>query len=392
MNDRRLPLSIYALPLVAAFMLPNLATPLMELWRQDIGFSSGMLTLIFVMYLGGLAPAFLLAPSLGRLWGRRTTQILACVLGILSCAFYVFGVNIALLLVARVLTGLCSGLILVHGPSAVQAMADSAEKAKATFIATMGIAIGLAGGPLFAGFIAQWLPWPTKTVFVLMAALLALSLLLITTEPETTREKVTSWLPFSGLGSKSVRTIAAGLGAFSPGMTAAAIVLALSPTLLMGLGGPTGPLGAGLMAGGMYAMSPIAQSMVRKLRSMAHIRLSLGLIVLAMISFAFAVTSHNLPILILSAILMGAGQGISNLGSFGLIHQEVTPDNVPGATAVLSLGTYASASIVPLAGGFLIDAQGLESAGVYMALGVVVMVLIGAFFARDSYVAAHGES
>ena len=178
-----------------------------------------------------------------------------------------------------------------------------------------------------------------------MAALLMLSLLVVLSEEESPTGPVKSWLPFKGLEASTGRIIVTGLGAFGPGMTAAAIILALAPTLLAGLGGATGPLGAGLMAGGMYVMSPIAQTLVRRFTSMAHIRTSLALIILAMVIFVFAVNSHNLILLVVSAGLMGAGQGISNLGSFGLIHQYVEPPQIPGATAVLSLGVYASASI-----------------------------------------------
>ena len=136
----------------------------------------------------------------------------------------------------------------------------------------------------------------------------------------------------------------------------------------------------------MYAVSPIAQSLVRRLHSLAHIRFSMVLIALAMCIFGAAMTQQSLWFLILSAVLIGAGQGISNLGSFGLIHQEVDEDSVPGATALLSLGTYAAASVVPLAGGYLIDLTGLSIASLCMALGVVLMVAVGSVFARQSYI------
>ena len=386
MTRRTLPLALYAFPLVAGFMLPNLATPLMELWRADIGFSAGTLTLIFIMYLGGLAPAFLLAPGLSDSWGRKRTQQVAVVLGIVSCLLYVLADSIPVLLLARILTGLCSGTLLVLAPSAVQGMASEDESSKATLTATLGIAIGLAGGPLFAGVVAQLAPWPTKTVFVLMAILLAISLVVVGTEPETERKPRRDLLPHKGLGRRDKRVVITGLGAFGPGMTAAGIVLALSPTLLNGISETSGPLGAGLIAGGMYAISPIAQSVVRRLHSLAHIRLSLVLIALAMCSFGIAMTQQSVWILLLSAVLIGAGQGISNLGSFGLIHQEVHEESVPGATALLSLGTYVAASVVPLAGGYLIDLTGLPVASLCMALGVILMVAVGSVFARQSYI------
>ena len=157
MTRRTLPLALYAFPLVAGFMLPNLATPLMELWRADIGFSAGTLTLIFIMYLGGLAPAFLLAPGLSDSWGRKRTQQVAVVLGIVSCLLYVLADSIPVLLLARILTGLCSGTLLVLGPSAVQGMASEDESSKATLTATLGIAIGLAGGPCLQEWLRSWL-------------------------------------------------------------------------------------------------------------------------------------------------------------------------------------------------------------------------------------------
>lgn len=91
MEARKLPLWMYAVPLVTAFTLPNMATPLMELWRNDIGFSSGTLVLIFAAYLGGLAPAFVLTPALGQKFGQKKTLIAAILSGILACMFYAFG-------------------------------------------------------------------------------------------------------------------------------------------------------------------------------------------------------------------------------------------------------------------------------------------------------------
>lgn len=226
--SRRLPLAFHALPLFAAFMLPNLVTPLMELWRGEIGFSSGVLTLIFVAYITGLAPAFLLAPALSKQFGRRRTIISALLLGIVSCIFYIIAGSVVVLLVARLLTGLCSGIMLVLGTVAVKEEAKEDELRYATLLATTGVAIGLAGGPLVAGAAAWALPAPTQTVFVIEAALLTICLLIVLTQQETPVGRPESWLPFRTISFTTKKTVLSGLGAFGPGMTAAAIVLALA--------------------------------------------------------------------------------------------------------------------------------------------------------------------
>ena len=377
LTSKRLPLAFYALPLVAAFMLPNFVTPLMELWRSKIGFSSGVLTLIFVAYITGLAPAFLLAPALATQFGRRRVMVAALLLGIGSCVFYVTAKSVVVLLVARLLTGLCSGIMLVLGTVAVKEEAKESELRYATLLATTGVAIGLAGGPLVAGAAAWGLPAPTQTVFVLEAVLLALCVLIVLTQQETAVGRPESWLPFRAINFTTKKTVLAGLGAFGPGMTAAAIVLALAPTILHGMGGVQGPLAAGVLAGGMYAVSPIAQALLRGKPSPTLIRLSILGIAISMIVMSVALVFNNIIVLALAAALIGAGQGVSNLGSFGLIHERVDNSEVAAATSLLSLGTYASATVVPILGGVLLDFSGLEVAGLVMAAGVLVMCGVG---------------
>ncbi|MGO4431255.1 MFS transporter, partial [Streptomyces sp. MCAF7] len=50
-----------AWPVTAVFILSNTATPLYVLWRQELGFSSGMLTVVFACYIVGLIAALLVA-------------------------------------------------------------------------------------------------------------------------------------------------------------------------------------------------------------------------------------------------------------------------------------------------------------------------------------------
>lgn len=386
MDKRKLPLWMYAIPIAVAFALPNMATPLMELWRDDIGFSSGTLVLIFVAYLGGLAPAFLFAPALAQKFGQRRTLAIAIVLGLVSCLFYILGSEVWVLLIARIFTGFCSGGLMVLGTVQLRQMATTNEARKATLFGTLGLAIGLAAGPLIAGLVAQWLPGPLRTVYVIEGILLAGSLAIVLTLEETPKQEPKSWLPIGSVTGNTVRVVFAGLGAYGPGMTAASIVLALAPTILLGMAGVVGPLAAGLFAGGMYAVSPIAQSFLGSKRPLSVVRLSIAILLISMAVLVSALYLENLWFLGLAAVLIGAGQGMSSLGGLGLVHQRVESDQVASATSLLSLGVYVLAAFVPLLGGVLLDHGSLQVAGLAMGIGVTFMALIGAAMARDSFV------
>lgn len=385
MDTRRFPLWVYAVPIATAFALPNMATPLLELWRGEIGFSSGTLVLIFVAYLGGLVPAFLFTPALAQKFGQKKILIAAIASGIISCGFYVLGGAVWILLIARILTGLCSGGLMVLGTVQLKLLAQEEEKAKATFFGTFGIAIGLAAGPLIAGVVAEWLPGPLRTVYIIEALLLLASLTIILTLTETQTGKPKNWLPIGSIDRKAVRTVLAGLGAFGPGMTAASIVLSLAPTILLGMAGLAGPLAAGLFAGGMYLVSPIAQSLFGARQPLAVLRQAIVVIVISMGVLIAALWLGNLWVLAISAVLIGAGQGLSSLGAMGLVHQRAAADQVASATSLLSLGVYISATFVPLLGGILLDHGSLDVAGTAMGIGVIAMCSIGLLLSRSSF-------
>lgn len=386
MREYSFPLPIHALPIISAFMLPNLVTPLLEIWRHQIGFSTVMLSLIFVMYLGGLAPAFLLATALSNRFGRKKIILTACVFGLLSCIGYAGASNVTTLIAARVLTGLCTGLILVLGTDAILATAKQNESHKATLIGTVGMGLGLAGGPILAAVVANFLPYPTVTVFVVEASLLIFCIPIVLSQSDSLKVKNIGWLPFQSMGQQENRATLAGLGAFAPGMTAAAIVLALMPTIVKDIG-LNSVLAGGLLAGGMYLVSPISQFVFRNIEPFKLLLVSLIIIISAMALLILGSVVSSLLVLVMSVVAIGAGQGISNYASFKVVHTYAAK-SVKTAISLLCLGVYVSASIIPILGGYLADYQGMKMATIAMAIGVITMSIPGLFIANTKFINA----
>ena len=105
--------------------------------------------------------------------------------------------------------------------------------------------------------------------------------------------------------------------------------------------------------------------------------LSMGLLVIA-------IHSSNVPALIASALLAGAGQGLGQLGGLTLIGLHVPDSHRAQSNAVLNIGGYIPAGLLPVATGFLIDAIGLASGAMVFAIVVALAAAVGGSWAARS--------
>ncbi|WP_203599845.1 hypothetical protein [Streptomyces sp. SID10853] len=73
-----------AWPITAVFTLSNVPTPLLGLWQDRIGFSTGTTTVIFAAYIGGLLLVLPFTGTLADRYGSRRVLLPALPDG---CAF-----------------------------------------------------------------------------------------------------------------------------------------------------------------------------------------------------------------------------------------------------------------------------------------------------------------
>lgn len=88
----------------------------------------------------------------------------------------------------------------------------------------------------------------------------------------------------------------------------------------------------------------------------------------AMACLALAIHASLVSALIASALLAGVGQGLGQLGGLTLIGLYVPDGNRAQANAVLNIGDYIPAGLLPVMTGYLIDAVGLTLATTLFAL------------------------
>ncbi|WP_217240157.1 MFS transporter [Streptomyces sp. AC555_RSS877] len=368
-----------AWPVTAVFILSNAATPLYVLWQRDIGFSKGTLTVIFACYIVGLLGSLLVSGVVSDRLGRKPVLLPALALAVAACVIFTTASTVAALVVARLFTGVAVGAVVTAGMAAVTDVAGQDRKRLAALLASCAMVFGAGLGPLLAGLLSETLPGPTVTVFVVEIVLLATAILAVLRMPvrrPATRSNG-AWVRVPGVPDGTGRQLVLGIAVFAPGITATSFVLSLGPSLLSGLLGTTSRIVAGAMAFVMFLSATGVQFAVQKLRRRTILTAGAVSTTVGMVTLIIAVHMSSVPVLIASALLAGAGQGMGQLGGLSLLNSTVPPQRLAEANAALNVGGYVPAGILPVSAGYLSDAVGLTTGATVFATALMSVAVMG---------------
>ncbi|WP_245685726.1 MFS transporter [Streptomyces yerevanensis] len=368
-----------AWPVTAVFVLSNAATPLYVLWQRDIGFSKGTLTVIFAFYIVGLLGSLLVSGVVSDRIGRKPVLLPALALAVAACLIFATASTVPALIVARLFTGIAVGAVVSAGMAAVTDVAGQDRKRLAALLASCAMVFGAGLGPLLAGILSETLPAPTVTIFVVEMALLVTAILAVLRMPvrRPAAPVKGAWVRVPGVPRGNGLQLTLGIAVFAPGITATSFVLSLGPSLLAGLLGTTSRIVAGAMAFVMFLAATGVQFAVQKLRRRAILTAGAVSTTLSMVTLIIAVHTSSVPVLIASALLAGAGQGMGQLGGLSLLNSTVPPQRLAEANAALNIGGYIPAGLLPVSAGYLSDAVGLTDGATLFGTVLTALAVVG---------------
>lgn len=381
----------------AVFILSNSPTPLYVHWQQEIGFSTGTLTVIFVFYIVGLLGTLLIAGQLSDHYGRKTMLLPGLFAALVASFLFGYAQSVLILGIARLLTGIAVGIIVSAGMAAVSELGGSHRRRHSALLASISMVFGAGLGPLFAGVLAQIMPYPIPSVFgielfILGSALLIAFLLPLQRPRQPNGRSKPLRLRFPRVPSANRRHLAYGIATFGPGITATSFMLVLGPSLLSRLLGVHSPMVAGGMACSMFLVATGVQLALRN-RSLRWVFLcSTTSTVFSMACIVTAIYTSSTPMLVAAAFLAGAGQGLGQLGGLTLIGLNVPHTNQAEANAVLNMGGYFPAGLMSVAVGYLIDWLGAESGTTAFCILLAFVAAIGGGFVQSSLTPAKTEA
>jgi len=369
----------------AVFILSNSATPLYVHWQQDIGFSNGTLTLVFAAYIAGLLVTLLIAGQLSNRYGRKLVLFPGLFAAVLACLLFAAASSVITLLTARFLSGIAVGVIVSAGMASVLDVGGPNRRKLASLAASVAMVLGAGLGPLLAGAFAVIFTRPVVPIFIVELAILATAFLVTSTLPKRQihfEQQNNRRLFLPSVPKVNRLDLAFGIAIFAPGITATSFVLSLGPSLLAKLLHVTSPFIAGSTACIMFLTATGVQFAVKKLHVRIIFLTGASATILSMVSIAVAVNASVAAMLVVSAVLAGAGQGLGQLGGLTLIGLNVPEHRRAEANAVLNIGGYIPAAIFPICTGYLIDITGLAFGATVFAVILSMVSVAAALFVR----------
>lgn len=168
----------------------NLPTPLYGIYKHQWGFSAGVLTLVFAVYALTIIPSLLLFGQLSDRFGRKKALLPGLIVAAIGSILFALAHDVTWLFIARAIQGLAVGIVSGAGTAALAELHPHGDRRQAALIASVATAGGTALGPLLAGILAQYEPWPAVFPFVVHLILFVPGVLALLFIPETVHAKL----------------------------------------------------------------------------------------------------------------------------------------------------------------------------------------------------------
>ncbi|HEY3793945.1 MAG TPA: MFS transporter [Bradyrhizobium sp.] len=366
----------------------TLLTPLYVIYKQEFGFSGITLTLIYAVYVVGNLGALLLLGRLSDQIGRRATVLPALGAAAVSTVIFLLAHGTAALFWGRALSGLGIGLAAGTGNAWLAELVGK-DKARATLIATGTNFLGLAFGPLIAGLLAQYAPWPLHLSFVVYLAAIAVVAGLIWRTEETVAHPARGFGAISlrprigvpaAIRGKFIAPAVAGFGA----MALVGFFAALAPSILAQELNDTSHAAAGALVFELAVVCAVTVLLTHSLSSRTAMLWGLGMTVP---SAGLLVTSQMLAstaVMIAATALCGVSAGLGYRGSLEVINKIAPEDRRAEVTSSYFVCCFAGNALPVIGVGIISAYAGMPSASAIFA-GMISLFAVAAIIFDVKY-------
>ena len=325
----------------------NQFAPLLLVYRSRLGLSATTVEAMFGFYALGLIPALLVCGPLSDRFGRRPVMVSALLAsGVATVLLIGGGSAVGLLFAGRLVAGFASGAAFSSGAAWIKELSAAGGTdggSSGPRRVTVSMTAGFGGGPLVAGFLAQWLPDPTVVPYLPHLALLMVALVLRT--PETHHAARAA-----GVGRRP-RLIEPRGGRFwgvvvplAPWVFgSASIALAYLPALVEHRLGHTALAFTAVVTMLAALAGILVQPVARRVDLAGSARLigvSLALVLAGLLVSAVAAATEEPAVVVVAILVLGAGYGACQVCGLQEIQRLARPESLAALTAVYQAVSY----------------------------------------------------
>jgi MFS family permease len=358
-----------------------LPSPLYPLYQQRFGFSNAVLTAIYAVYVLGNLIALLIFGRASDQIGRRTATLPAIGFGIISTIVFLLARGPAWLFAARLLSGFATGLAAGTATAWISELPASGGKSATGRIASVANFVGLAVGPLVAGFLAAFAPWPLHLVFIVyLAVLLAVGAAILFT-PETVAERIhhvrdLSLAPRLGVPPKiRVQFISPAVTAFVV-FALLGFYAALIPNLLVDSLHQKSPAVSGSVVFELFAVAAVCVILTGRLTGRTAMLGGLIVLLPSVWLLVAAQLAHSMSLLLCATALGGLTAALGYRGSLEEANRMAPSDRRSEVVSSYLVAVYAGNSLPVIGVGLLATITSSTTAHICFALIITLLACI----------------
>jgi predicted MFS family arabinose efflux permease len=360
--------------IVVSFLAGSSApTPLYGVYQSEWGFSPMTITVVFGIYAVAVLAALLTVGTLSDHVGRRPVLLAALVLqGAVMVIFATAG-GVPALLVARVVQGLSTGAAV----GAVGAGLLDLDKNKGTIANAVAPVTGTATGALLAGLLVQFLPAPTRLVYLVLLGIFIIQALGVALMSETSTSipgAMASLRPQFGVPPVVRRPLMVAIPALVAVWSLGGFYASLGPDLVRQVVGSRSPV---LGGAALFVLAGFSAVTVLLLRATPPRRVMfLGSVALfagvGITLVAVALTSG--VVFFIGTAVGGVGFGAGFQGAVRTVLPLAAPHERSGVLSTMWVVSYLALGLPAIVAGFLVVHGGGFLATTWQ-YGIAVMVL-----------------
>ncbi len=358
----------------------TLPTPLYPIYQSRLGFSELMITIIYATYAVGVIFALIVFGKWSDQVGRRPLLFGGLGFSAISAVLFVTGANhLGLLLAGRIFSGLSAGIFTGTATSMVVEL--GIDNDRATMVATAVNMGGLGLGPLLAGVLSQYAPLPLHLCFLIDLGLVLIGFYGIWYSPETVKISDAPLLEIQNLSlPPQVRSvfIPAVIAGFA-GFAVFGFFTAVAPAVIGQRLHLSNHAIIGSIVFVLFTASILGQYLLKWITRKKAMMTGCVVLIMGTGLTGAGVDLPSLALITLGAIISGVGQGLIFRSGMADIIAAAPEEQRGEVTSLFFVVLYIAISIPVIGIGFAVRGFGLRSAGVYFAIGVVLLTLIALF-------------
>ncbi|HEY1819546.1 MAG TPA: MFS transporter [Trebonia sp.] len=367
-----------ALLLLASLVVSMLAgssapTPLYGIYQQQWGFTPITTTVVFAVYAVAVLIALLVAGRLSDYAGRRPVLLAALAVQVVALLVYARADGVGVLMAARVIQGLSTGVAF----GTIGAALLDVSRERGALANALAAGPGTGGGALLSALFVQFLPAPTRLIYLVLAGVVVLQAVGVALLRETvTRRRI----PASALVPE-VRLPAATRG---PVLAAAPVLLAvwamfglygaLGPSLVHALTGSSSVVLGGAALATLGAGVVVSVYLLRNTPARVVMVAGIGALAGGVAITLIALGTGSAVLFFVGTAVSGIGFGGGFQGSIRTVVPFAAPHERAGVMSLLYVVSYLGMGVPTVIAGFLaVHGAGLIGAARYYDVALVVL-------------------